>query len=188
MVRVMQRLMQGATQGFRGLLVAATLVLAGCSGTPHGGEAVSPFDLERYLGTWHELARLPNRFETDLVNVTAQYSMRDDGGVKVINRGFNTRTRDWEEAEGKAYRLDPDAAKLKVSFFGPFYGAYNVLWLSDDYDLALVAGDDHQYLWLLAREPSLPQARLEAPLAVAEQLGFAMDELEWLMPPLTARE
>ncbi|MBY6188483.1 lipocalin family protein [Marinobacter hydrocarbonoclasticus] len=162
--------------------------LAGCSGTPHGGQAVSPFELERYLGTWHELARLPNRFEKDLVNVTAQYSLREDGGVRVINRGFNARTRDWEEAEGKAYRVDSDAARLKVSFFGPFYAEYNVLWLSAGYDLALVASRDHDYLWLLARQPSLPQALLSEPLALAEQLGFDLDALEWVMPPVTARE
>ncbi len=171
-----------------GLVLLLGMWLTGCSGTPHGGQAVSPFELERYLGTWHELARLPNRFENDLVNVTAEYSLKEDGSVRVLNRGFNTRTRDWEEAEGKAYRVDPDAARLKVSFFGPFYAEYNVLWLSDGYDLALVASHDHDYLWLLAREPSRPRSELEAPLALADRLGFALSELEWVMPPTTARE
>ncbi|MBY5922270.1 lipocalin family protein [Ferrimonas balearica] len=171
-----------------GLVLLLGVWLAACSGTPHGGQAVSPFDLDRYLGTWHELARLPNRFEKDLVNVTAQYSLKEDGSVRVLNRGFNTRTRDWEEAEGKAYRVDPDAARLKVSFFGPFYAEYNVLWLSQEYDLALVASRDHDYLWLLARAPRLPESALEEPLALADQLGFALSELEWVMPPTTARE
>ncbi|MBY5993906.1 lipocalin family protein [Ferrimonas balearica] len=160
--------------------------LVGCSGLPEGAKAVEPFELERYLGTWHELARLPNRFEKDLVRVTAEYSLREDGGVRVLNRGFNTRYRQWEEAEGRAYRVDPSAAMLKVSFFGPFYGAYNVIWLSEEYDLSLVASHDLDYLWLLAREPNVEPERLRAPLKLAEGLGFATEQLEWVMP--TARE
>lgn len=155
------------------------LLLTACSGLPQGASAVTPFDQQRYLGTWHEHARLPHRFEQDLEQVTAHYELDDDGSIRVTNRGFNLITKEWEQAEGRALRVDEQAAMLKVSFFGPFYSAYNVLWLSDDYQVALVSSYNTDYLWLLSRSPAPNPHRFVEPLMLAESLGFDLDRLEW---------
>ena len=152
--------------------------LAGCTGVPDGVETVEDFELDRYLGTWYEIARLDHRFERGLSDVTATYSMRDDGGVRVLNRGRNEE-REWDEAEGKAYFVDaPDQGRLKVSFFGPFYGGYNVIELDKaGYQYSLVSGPDRSYLWILARTPELDQATLDRLVSKARDLGYPVDEL-----------
>ncbi|WP_107852582.1 lipocalin family protein [Oceanimonas marisflavi] len=159
-------------------LFACFLLLAGCAGKPEGITPVSGFELDRYLGTWYEIARLDHSFERGLTRVTADYSLRDDGGVRVINRGFNTANGEWKEAEGKAYFVEsPDLAHLKVSFFGPFYGAYVVFELDEHYQYALVSGPSRHYLWLLARKPVLDPALQKRLIAKAREAGFATDEL-----------
>jgi apolipoprotein D and lipocalin family protein len=109
-----------------------------------------------------------------LSRVTATYSLREDGGVRVVNRGFNADEGEWEEAEGKAYLVDdPTVGQLKVSFFGPFYGGYNVVELDQaDYRYALVVGPTRSYLWILAREPTLDLETLDALRKRASRLGF----------------
>ncbi|HEX5787929.1 MAG TPA: lipocalin family protein [Woeseiaceae bacterium] len=160
---------------------AIALVLSGCVGIPDGVTAVTGFDPERYLGTWYEIARLDHRFERGLSDVTATYSRRDDGGLAVVNRGYNTSAGEWEEAVGKAYFVaEPDVARLKVSFFGPFYGAYNVVRLGDAYDWSMVVGPDRSYLWILARQPTLDPATRDRLVRTAAELGFAVDELIWV--------
>ena len=146
---------------------------------PDGAKAVTGFQLERYLGTWHEIARLDHFFERGLTQVTATYSMRDDGGVRVVNRGYKAKKDKWKDAEGKAYIVEEqDIGRLKVSFFGPFYGAYNIIALEpDNYSYALVIGNNTKYMWILAREPELDPAVLESLLSKARELGFATDEL-----------
>ena len=132
------------------------LLLAGCIGVPEGIEPVTDFDVQRYLGTWYEIARLDHRFERGLDAVTATYESRDDGGLDVINRGYDTDSGDWRDARGRAYFVDDsDTAHLKVSFFGPFYASYVVFDLDKGYDYALVTGKDRSYFWLLARSPPL---------------------------------
>lgn len=153
-------------------------MLAGCTGIPDGIEPVDNFELEPYLGTWYEIARLDHSFERGLSNVTANYSLRDDGGVAVLNRGYRAGKDEWDEAQGKAYFIgDPGIGRLKVSFFGPFYGAYNIFELGDNYEYSLVAGPDRSYLWILAREARLPQAMLDELLSKAEAAGFDTSEL-----------
>jgi len=146
---------------------------------PDGATVVTDFSLERYLGTWYEVARLDHRFERGLTQVTATYSMRDDGGVRVLNRGYKEKKSKWSDAEGKAYFVEePDIGRLKVSFFGPFYGAYNIIALEpENYSYAMVIGNNTKYLWILAREPELEPAVLESLLNKAQKLGFATDEL-----------
>jgi apolipoprotein D and lipocalin family protein len=146
---------------------------------PEGATAVTGFSVERYLGTWYEVARLDHRFERGLTQVTATYSMRDDGGVRVLNRGYKEKKSKWSDAEGKAYFVEgPDIGRLKVSFFGPFYGAYNIIALEpENYSYAMVIGNNTKYLWILAREPELEPAVLESLLNKAQKLGFATDEL-----------
>ena len=157
----------------------ACLLLAGCLGHPPGVQPVSEFQLERYLGTWYEIARLDHSFERGLQQVTAQYSLRDDGGVRVINRGYSTEDGTWREAEGKAYFVgDRGEGHLKVSFFGPFYGSYLVFGLDhENYAYSFVAGPDHSYLWLLSRTPTVSSAVMEHFLEQAQQAGFATDAL-----------
>jgi apolipoprotein D and lipocalin family protein len=143
--------------------------LTACTGAPEGVEVVSGFDLNRYLGTWYEIVRLDHRFERGLSNVTATYSLRDDGGVD----------GEWDEAEGKAYFVgDEDVGQLKVSFFGPFYGGYNIFDLDkDDYRYSMVAGPDRSYLWILSRTPEMEPELLQALIGKARDLGFDTDEL-----------
>lgn len=158
--------------------LAATFLLTGCTGIPSGTEPVTGFELDRYLGQWYEIARLDHSFERGLDCVTATYSLRDDDGVRVINRGYNIEEQAWDEAEGRAYFIeDETVGRLKVSFFGPFFGGYNILELDDDYQWALVAGPNRDYLWILSRTPQMPddtEARLRERAA---ELNFPTDEL-----------
>jgi len=162
----------------RRLMLVFVFLLAGCTGIPEGIEPVDNFELEPYLGTWYEIARLDHSFERGLSNVSAQYSLREDGGVSVLNRGYRTEKGAWDEAAGKAYFIgDPSVGRLKVSFFGPFYGGYNVFELGENYEYSMIAGPDRSYLWILAREPQLPQAMLDELLAKAEAAGYDTSEL-----------
>ncbi len=162
----------------RSVVLSMLLVLSGCTGHPEGVQPVSGFELERYLGTWHEIARLDHAFERGLTDVTAHYRRRDDGGIDVVNRGYDPDKGDWTEARGRAYFIgDADVASLKVSFFGPFYGGYHVFALDPEYRWAMVAGPSREYLWILARQPELPPAVLNELLARARRAGFATDAL-----------
>ena len=153
------------------LLLAA--LVAGCDQIPEGVTAVDGFDSDRYLGKWYEIARLDHRFERGLERVTATYSARDDGSIAVVNRGFDPAKGEWKEAEGRAkFSGAPGTAMLKVSFFGPFYGGYNVLDLDPDYQIALVSGPTREYLWILARRPDPPREEVERVVRRAGELGF----------------
>jgi apolipoprotein D and lipocalin family protein len=149
-------------------------VLAACTGIPEGVTVVKPFDLPSYLGTWHEVARLDHRFERGLTQVSAEYSLNPDGTVKVLNRGYSEEDNEWQEAEGLAKFVDtPDQGRLKVSFFGPFYGAYNIVKLTPDYSMALVVGPDLSYGWLLARSKTPDAEQCQQFYQAAEDLGIA---------------
>ncbi|CAH1043824.1 lipocalin family protein [Halomonas sp. TD01] len=161
-----------------GFMAFSSLVLTGCTGIPDGTEPVTGFELNRYLGQWYEIARLDHSFERDLDCVTASYSLRDDGGVRVINRGYNLTEQEWNEAEGRAYFIDDEnVGRLKVSFFGPFYGGYNILELDNDYQWALVSGPNRDYLWILSRTPTMDSAQKERLRQRATELNFPTDEL-----------
>ncbi|MDO9103560.1 MAG: lipocalin family protein [Methylovulum sp.] len=155
------------------------LLLAGCVGIPEQVVPVAHFKLGDYLGKWYEIARLDHRFERGLSNISADYSLRDDGGVRVVNRGYSATDGKWQEAEGKAYFVNgPDQAYMKVSFFGPFYGAYIVFELDQaHYQYALVSGPDKSYLWLLARQTHIPKALQDSLVAKAAALGFDTGKL-----------
>jgi len=162
------------------LLLALMLACcAGCTGVPDGVDVVDGFELDRYLGTWYEIARLDHSFERGLTNVTAEYSLREDGGVAVLNRGYREDKGEWDEASGKAYFVDePDVGRLKVSFFGPFYGGYNIVELDKtDYSYSMIVGPNRSYLWILARSPDVDQAIVDRLVARAESLDFPTDEL-----------
>lgn len=170
----------GQRPAIRTLLVVGLLVsLSGCLGMPQSVTPVENFDLNRYLGKWYEIARLDHSFERGLSQVTAEYSLRDDGGVQVLNRGYSLADKEWSEAEGKAYFVDDEATGyLKVSFFGPFYGSYVVFELErDNYDYAFVSGPNHDYLWLLARTPTVTSDTLEKFLTMSKERGFDTEQL-----------
>lgn len=165
------------------LALILTLSLAACStAPPEGVHPVTSFDIDRYLGRWYEIARLDHSFERGMSDVSATYQLQDDGSVKVINRGYDTQRQAWKEAIGRAVFIgDSHTASLKVSFFGPFYGGYHVIALDQQsYRWALVAGPDRDYLWILARDKTLPADIREQLVRQARGLGFATDQLIWV--------
>ncbi|HQQ75635.1 MAG TPA: lipocalin family protein, partial [Pseudomonadales bacterium] len=108
-------------------LALLALALLGCLGKPDTVQPVQPFALDRYLGRWYEIARLDHSFERGLDHVNAEYSLQEDGSVRVLNRGYDPAKKQWKEAIGKAQFVDnKNEGYLKVSFFGPFYGSYVV--------------------------------------------------------------
>lgn len=163
------------------IVMMLSMLFTSCKTIPDGAVAVTPFDKNKYLGKWYEIARLDFKYERDLNNTTAEYSLNEDGTIKVLNRGFNVKTREWKDATGKAKFVDDDnTAMLKVSFFGPFYGGYNVIALDPDYQYALVAGDKLKYLWILSRETTIPDDVKSNYLALAESIGYNTSELVWV--------
>jgi apolipoprotein D and lipocalin family protein len=164
---------------FKTLSIAFSLLLAACTYTPKDIKPIEGFQVDQYLGTWYEIARLDHSFERGLEKVTATYSMREDGGLKVVNRGFDPAKQEWKEAVGKAYFVDsPDIGKLKVSFFGPFYGGYNIIELDKPYyNYVMICGPDKSYFWILSRTPQLPYPIKAQLISKAKELGFATDEL-----------
>ncbi len=155
--------------------------LFSCATIPNGATAVTPFDKEKYLGKWYEIARFDVKFERNLNNTTAEYSLNQNGTLKVINRGYHTQKKEWREAIGKAKFIgDENLAMLKVSFFGPFYGGYNVIAIDEDYQYSLVAGGSLDYLWILSRKPSIPEDVKTNYLAIAKKLGYETSKLLWV--------
>jgi apolipoprotein D and lipocalin family protein len=160
------------------LLVLTGLGLAGCVRIPAGLEPVTGFEADRYLGTWYEIARLDHSFERGLEAVTATYARREDGAIAVLNRGRDAASGEWSEVEGRARFVDDaETGYLKVSFFGPFYGAYVVFELDESYEHALVSGPNRSFLWLLAREPDPDPAVVDALVARAAAAGFETEAL-----------
>jgi len=169
---------------FWALPLWATLLLTGCLGAPQGVEPVENFQVDRYLGEWYEIARLDHSFERGLQQVTAEYSIREDGGIRVINRGAE-QGGDLKQAEGRAYFVEnPGIGHLKVSFFGPFFGAYIIFELdAEDYQYAFVAGNSTDYLWLLARTPAVSDDLIKRFVQRSRALGFDTDQLIWVQHP-----
>lgn len=168
------------------MLGAAVLAMGavGCAAPkiPPGVEPVQGFQVNRYLGTWHEVARLDHSFEKGLERVTATYTLREDGGVRVVNKGYRPDKDVWKDAEGKAFFVrDPATAFLKVSFFGPFYGSYIVFDLDTaNYGHAFVSGPNTKYLWLLSRTPTISDSLRTRFVAMASARGFDTAALIWV--------
>ena len=141
---------------------------------------VNELDLNRYLGTWYEIARFDHRFERGLVGATATYSMRDDGKIKVVNQGRkNVLDGKLSIAEGKA-KLTDEPGKLKVSFFWIFYADYFVLELDQEYQWALIGSSSAKYLWILSRTPKLDDNVKNMILQKAEKRGYDVSQLIWV--------
>ncbi|ADY52782.1 Lipocalin family protein [Pseudopedobacter saltans DSM 12145] len=148
---------------------------------PQGAQAVKPFDLQRYLGKWYEIARLDFKHEKNLNQVTAEYSLNKDGSIKVQNRGYNYVKNEWKESIGKAKPVDADKneGRLKVSFFGPFYAGYNVVAIDPEYKYALVFGNNLDYIWILSRTASIPDEIKADYLEKAKRTGYKIENLVW---------
>lgn len=155
------------------------LVITGCVKIPEGITPVSDFELERYLGKWHEIARLDHSFERGMEYVTAEYSLRSDGGVRVVNKGFLKDKNKWKTAEAKAYFVkEKDRGFLKVSFFGPFYGSYIIFELDkENYQYAFVTSSSKSFLWLLARTQTVNQAVIDRFIKISKEKGFDTDSI-----------
>ena len=162
-------------------IAGTSLLLHSCRTIPKGVSAVHHFDKEKYLGKWYEIARFDYRFEKNLNNVTAEYSLNNNGTIKVVNRGYNFKKDKEQKSVGKAKFVGADTVgKLKVSFFGPFYAGYNVIAIDEAYKYALVAGKNHQYLWLLSREKTMPDNIKNEYLSIAKKAGYNVDDLVWV--------
>lgn len=164
------------------LAAVSAIILSSCGGTiPEGVAAIKPFEVKRYVGKWYEIARLDFKYEKGLNNTTATYSFNSDGKIKVVNRGYDFKKGKWKQVTGKAkFVKDSNEAKLKVSFFGPFYSGYNVIAIDDEYQYALVAGESLKYLWLLSRKVTMPANVKQDFLDKAKVLGYNTDELVWI--------
>ena len=160
-------------------LLVVCLLISSCLSVPNGVAPIQNFELDRYVGRWYEVARLDHSFERGLEAVTANYSLREDGGIRVINSGRDINSGELQQAEGRAYFVDKsNIGHLKVSFFGPFYGSYVIFELDQiDYQYAFVAGNSTDYLWLLARTPAVSEAVLSNFKQKASKYGFNTDDL-----------
>ena len=161
------------------IVILFVLLATGCVSIPDNITPVTSFQIERYLGKWYEIARLDHRFERGLTQISAEYSMRPDGGLKVLNRGYSKEKQEWSEAEGRGYFVQsPNEAYLKVSFFGPFFGSYIVFELDTvNYQYALISGPDKSYFWLLARTPTIDDNLKKKLITKAAVLGFNTKKL-----------
>lgn len=163
------------------LMTLMIFALFSCATIPKKATAVSSFEKEKYLGTWYEIARFDFKFEKNLNNTTATYSLNDNGTLKVVNRGYDTIQKKWKQSVGKAkFVADETVAKLKVAFFGPFYGGYNVIAIDEDYTCALIAGGSLDYLWILSRETTVPETIKTKYLKIAKDAGYDTSRLLWI--------
>ncbi|MFD1768934.1 lipocalin family protein [Sphingobacterium suaedae] len=141
---------------------------------------VQGFKKEKYLGDWYEIARIDFYWEKNLKNVMATYSLDDEGSIKVLNQGYDMVKEKYKQSIGKAkFIRNEDEGALKVSFFGPFYSGYNVVMIDEDYDYALVFGENLDYMWILSRSKQIPDEIKERYLNYARQCGYKVDRLVW---------
>lgn len=163
------------------VVIGIIILFNSCASIPKNAKAVRDFEVEKYLGTWYEIARFDFRFEKDLDNTSANYTLDKKGNVIVLNSGYNFVKKKWSKADGLAkFRGDKNIAALKVSFFGPFYSGYNVIALDENYQYALIAGKSLDYLWILSRTKELPDEIKTEYLKIAEDIGYDTSRLIWV--------
>ncbi len=162
--------------------ILGILLLNSCSvGIPDKAAAVQNFDAEKYLGKWYEIARLDFKFEKNMNQVTATYSKNEDGTIKVDNKGYDYVKNEWKQSIGEARFVNSETeARLKVSFFKPFWAGYNVIDLDKDYQYALVAGKNLDYLWILSREKTIPDDVKTRLVEKAKSIGYDTSRLIWV--------
>ena len=156
---------------------ALLCLLAGCSKLTVDNSVVATFDLDRFLGSWYEIARFDHRFERGMEQTKANYVLREDGKVDVLNTGM----KDGKPSESKGVaKLTDTPALLRVSFWGPFYSDYRIMLLDDDYQYALIGGGSDDYLWILSRTPQMSDELKSLILAEAERRGYDTSKLIWV--------
>lgn len=162
--------------------ILGLVILNSCAtGIPKGAAAVQDFKVDQYLGTWYEIARFDYKFEKNMDNVTATYSRNPDGTIKVDNKGYNYVKKEWKESVGEARFVNSEnEARLKVSFFKPIWSGYNVVDIDDNYQYALVMGNNLKYLWILSRTKQIPERIKQRFLAKGKSVGYNTDELIWV--------
>ena len=161
------------------ILICIMFLFTACSSKNPPLQTVEKVDLERYLGTWYEIARYEHFFEKDCKNVSANYSIMDEETIKVINKCTKIQTNEKKEVFGRAYATDFTNSKLKVSFFRPFYGDYWVLILDEKYDYVVVGTPSREYLWILSRTSNLDEKNKKEILQKLPTLGFDTSKLIW---------
>lgn len=165
--------------------ILTTLLLGVCmtaSSQQIDNSTITMFDLNRYLGKWYEVARYDHAFERGLVGTTAEYSLLDDGKIKVLNSGYlNTLDGTYQQSVGKAKpNKNGKAGQLRVSFFGPFYSDYYILDLAPDYSYSVVGSSSPKYLWILSRTPHLNSKVQSEILTNLQQRGYDTQKLIWV--------
>jgi apolipoprotein D and lipocalin family protein len=172
--------------------ILSMVVAHGCA-TSTASEGAPPLktvdhvDLERYLGTWYEIASYPQRFQKGCTGTTANYSLADDGDIVVLNQCYKgSLDGKLDRAKGRARVVDEETnAKLEVSFFRPFWGDYWIIDLGQDYDYAVVGHPDRDYLWILSREPQMDSQTYDGILQRLEQQHYDISRLEKTLQPET---
>lgn len=140
-------------------------------------DPIEHLDVERYMGTWYEIARMPTSFHRDMVSATLNYRLNQDGSFEVVNRGYNTRKGEWKTAVGIAHPIEDMSAAYTVSFQWPFKGGYYIAELGDNYEYAVIVSDSTDYFWLLSRDPQLPRWLIDRTLARAHEWGYDMEKI-----------
>ena len=164
---------------YRLLIMSFILVsITGCSKPYPPLDTVQKVDLQKYLGTWYEIARYEHYFEKGCRDVSATYTLKEDGEIKVVNRCTKEEANK-KEAVGIAYAVDESNSKLKVSFFRPFYGDYWIIMLDDEYRYAVVGDPSREYLWILSRTPKLEENIKNKILGRLPEMGYSAEPLIW---------
>ena len=139
------------------------------------------FELERFLGSWFEIARLDNAIEKDLDNVMSQYSLNTDGTIKVINSGYHRVEQHWKKTEGIArFRHNHQKGDFSVNFLSPVYKGYNIISVDEGYNYALITGSNLNYLWMMSRHKTIPEQIKRKYLKLASLIGFNTEALLWV--------
>lgn len=164
-----------------GLFAGYKLYKAGNPKIPNNVSPVTGFELNRYLGKWFEVARVDNRFEKGLIKTTAEYTLNGDGTMNVLNSGIDEISVRHKRASGTAvFVRNKYEGALKVSFFGPFYGDYNIVDLDEDYRWAIIVGSSPKYFWVLSRTAEVPEELRERAIKAASEVGVPPENVKWI--------
>lgn len=160
------------------LVVSSAYLMFGKLGLPEGMSAVSPFDMKRFEGTWYEIARLDHGFEKNMSHVSYTYTLNEKNGFKIENKSFDTKSGKWVVSGGKGDLIEsPNVGRLKVSYFGPFYGSFNVIAMDPNYGWAMVTGPNARYFWILSRQKVLDDKIMQELIRKAIGMGFKLEKM-----------
>lgn len=160
----------------RAMIMGWLLSLLGCSDDGTRTTVIEDFDKERYMGTWQEIARIDNRFQKGLIDVSAEYRIKDNGDIEVINRGYSPSKEKWSEARATATTTDTPN-HIRVSFFPLIKGDYWVLYVDENYQRAVVSGGKEGYLWIVVRSLDTPHYQIRELIDIASSFGFDTSKL-----------